>query len=218
MINLKNIEKRYDDNLILNGLSLDIEEGESVLITGENGVGKTTLLRIMALLDFNYNGEYFIKGTDTKKMKADMVSEFRNKFFGFSHQREIFMEDETVRDNIEIPLKISEANRDEKVRKLDFTVQFLELEGILDKQTRFLSGGERKKISIARAIINEPEVLILDEPFSSLSEKLVIKLLGYVEERIENNKSNIIVTHDFDAIKNLNMKKMILENGRLTDC
>lgn len=218
MINLKNIEKRFDNNLILNGLSLDIEEGESILITGENGVGKTTLLRIMALLDFNYNGEYFIKGTDTKKMKADMVSEFRNKFFGFSHQREIFMEDETVRDNIEIPLKISEANRDEKTRKLDFTVQFLELEGILDKQTRFLSGGERKKISIARAIINEPEVLILDEPFSSLSEKLVIKLLGYVEERIENNKSNIIVTHDFDAIKNLNMKKMILENGRLTDC
>lgn len=218
MIKLKNIEKRYDDNLILNGLSLDIEEGESVLITGENGVGKTTLLRIMALLDFNYNGEYFIKGTDTKKMKADMVSEFRNKFFGFSHQREIFMEDETVRANIEIPLKISESNRDEKTRKLDFAVQFLELEGILDKQTRFLSGGERKKISIARAIINEPEVLILDEPFSSLSEKLVIKLLGYVEERIENNKSNIIVTHDFDAIKNLNIKKMILENGRLTDC
>lgn len=218
MINIKNIEKRYDDNLILNGLSLDIEEGESVLITGENGVGKTTLLRIMALLDFNYNGEYFIKGTDTKKMKADMVSEFRNKFFGFSHQREIFMEDETVRANIEIPLKISESNRDEKTRKLDFAVQFLELEGILDKQTRFLSGGERKKISIARAIINEPEVLILDEPFSSLSEKLVIKLLGYVEERIENNKSNIIVTHDFDAIKNLNIKKMILENGRLTDC
>lgn len=218
MINIKNIEKRYDDNLILNGLSLDIEEGESILITGENGVGKTTLLRIMALLDFNYNGEYFIKGTDTKKMKADMVSEFRNKFFGFSHQREIFMEDETVRDNIEIPLKISESNRDEKTRKLDFAVQFLELEDILDKQTRFLSGGERKKISIARAIINEPEVLILDEPFSSLSEKLVIKLLGYVEERIENNKSNIIVTHDFDAIKNLNMKKMILENGRLTDC
>lgn len=218
MINIKNIEKRYDDNLILNGLSLDIEEGESILITGENGVGKTTLLRIMALLDFNYNGEYFIKGTDTKKMKADMVSEFRNKFFGFSHQREIFMEDETVRDNIEIPLKISESNRDEKTRKLDFAVQFLELEDILDKQTRFLSGGERKKISIARAIINEPEVLILDEPFSSLSEKLVIKLLGYVEERIENNKSNIIVTHDFDAIKNLNIKKMILENGRLTDC
>lgn len=218
MINIKNIEKRYDDNLILNGLSLDIEEGESILITGENVVGKTTLLRIMALLDFNYNGEYFIKGTDTKKMKADMVSEFRNKFFGFSHQREIFMEDETVRDNIEIPLKISESNRDEKTRKLDFAVQFLELEGILDKQTRFLSGGERKKISIARAIINEPEVLILDEPFSSLSEKLVIKLLGYVEERIENNKSNIIVTHDFGVIKNLNMKKMILENGRLTDC
>ena len=218
MIKLKNIKKRYDDNLILNGLSLDIEEGESVLITGENGVGKTTLLRIMALLDFNYNGEYFIKGTDTKKMKADMVSEFRNKFFGFSHQREIFMEDETVRANIEIPLKISESNRDEKTRKLDFAVRFLELESILDKQTRFLSGGERKKISIARAIINEPEVLILDEPFSSLSEKLVIKLLGYVEERIENNKSNIIVTHDFDAIKNINIKKMILENGRLTDC
>lgn len=218
MIKLKNIEKRYDDNLILNGLSLDIEEGESVLITGENGVGKTTLLRIMALLDFNYKGQYFINGTDTKKMKADTVSEFRNKFFGFSHQREIFMEDRNVLENIEIPLKISESDKNERKRKLDFVVSLLEIEGILNKKTVFLSGGERKKISIARAIINEPEFLILDEPFSSLSEKLVIKLLGYIEDRIENNKSNIIVTHDFGAIKNLNMKKMILENGRLTDC
>lgn len=218
MINLKNIEKRYEDNLILNGLSLDIEEGESILITGENGVGKTTLLRIMALLDFNYNGEYFIKGTDTKKMKADTVSEFRNKFFGFSHQREIFMEDRNVLENIEIPLKISESDKNERKRKLDFVVSLLEIEGILNKKTVFLSGGERKKISIARAIINEPEFLILDEPFSSLSEKLVIKLLGYIEDRIENNKSNIIVTHEFDLIKNLNINEKILENGRLTDC
>ena len=218
MINIKNIEKRFDDNLILNGLSLEIKEGESVLITGENGVGKTTLLRIMALLDFNYNGEYFINETDTKKLKADTVSEFRNKFFGFSHQREIFMEDRNVLENIEIPLKISESDKNERKRKLDFVVSLLEIEGILNKKTVFLSGGERKKISIARAIINEPEFLILDEPFSSLSEKLVIKLLGYIEDRIENNKSNIIVTHEFDLIKNLNINEKILENGRLTDC
>ena len=218
MINLKNIEKGYDDNLILNGLSLEIKEGVSVLITGENGVGKTTLLRITALLDFNYKGQYFINGTDTKKMKADTVSEFRNKFFGFSHQREIFMEDRNVLENIEIPLKISESDKNERKRKLDFVVSLLEIEGILNKKTVFLSGGERKKISIARAIINEPEFLILDEPFSSLSEKLVIKLLGYIEVRIENNKSNIIVTHEFDLIKNLNINEKILENGRLTDC
>lgn len=150
-----------------------------------------------------------------KKIRDKEISRLRNEFFGFSHQREIFMEDRNVLSNIEVPLSILNINKSKKKKRLDFAIHLLDMEDILYKQTKYLSGGERNKISVARAIINNPPVLILDEPFSSLSEKIIKSLLDYILNRHKTGQTNIIVSHENKYIEYLNFDKYVLEDGVL---
>ncbi len=222
MININNLSKKYNqetkfEQLILDNCSLDVAKGERIVIVGENGVGKTTLLKIIGLLDKNFSGNYLIDNKNIAEMSTNEISRLRNEIFGFIFQEYNLLEDETAYNNIIVPLIYSiKYNGKEKKERINTVAENLEIKDILKRKVRLLSGGERQRVAIARAIINDPEVIILDEPTNALNPRLKTKTISYIENMIENKKSLILVTHDKSLVDELNYTCYELANGQLT--
>lgn len=209
MIVLKNIEKifnsnKYDELIILKDCELNIKKGEKLILIGENGIGKTTFLKILGLLDKNYSGEYIINDRDITKLSNKEISRLRNEFFGFFFQDYNLLESETVYYNVEIPLIYSKKfKRKDKKDRICNVLKSLNIDDLIYKKVNLLSGGEKQKICIARAIINDPEVIILDEPTNSLSELSKENIINCIKQITNNEKSIIIVSHDLEFINSL---------------
>lgn len=224
MIEIKNVLKTYDEtkeykNVVLDNCSLNIDKSERIIITGENGSGKTTLLKIIGLLDKNYTGSYILDSKDVSTMSSSEIARLRNEYFGFVFQDYNLMENENAYDNIIVPLLYSRkiARKDRKNIIYSMAETF-EISHLLEKKVKYLSGGERQRIAIARACINQPELLILDEPTNALSFRLKTKLLDYIEDTIGTEASIIIVTHDLSLIEKPDYTCYVLKNGRLEHC
>ncbi|MCI5997174.1 MAG: ABC transporter ATP-binding protein [Peptoniphilaceae bacterium] len=209
MIKLKNLKKAYNENkqtelVVLDDCNIEIEKGDKIIITGENGVGKTTFLKILGLLDKNYSGEYFINGKDISNLSTTEIARLRNEVFGFFFQEYNLLEDETTFDNIVIPLIYSKKyKRSERKQRIREVCRNLEIENLLRQKVKTLSGGEKQRVAIARAIVNDPDIIILDEPTSALSSKLKLKAINYIKKIIGNEKTLIVVTHDLNIVDNL---------------
>lgn len=209
MISLKNLRKVYNENkknelIVLDECNLDVKKGDKIIITGENGVGKTTFLKILGLLDKNYSGEYFINGKDISNLSTTEIARLRNEVFGFFFQEYNLLEDETTFDNIVIPLIYSKKyKRSERKQRIREVCRNLEIENLLRQKVKTLSGGEKQRVAIARAIVNDPDIIILDEPTSALSSKLKLKAINYIKKIIGNEKTLIVVTHDLNIVDNL---------------
>lgn len=209
MISLKNLRKVYNENkknelIVLDECNLDVKKGDKIIITGENGVGKTTFLKILGLLDKNYSREYFINGKDISNLSTTEIARLRNEVFGFFFQEYNLLEDETTFDNIVIPLIYSKKyKRSERKQRIREVCRNLEIENLLRQKVKTLSGGEKQRVAIARAIVNDPDIIILDEPTSALSSKLKLKAINYIKKIIGNEKTLIVVTHDLNIVDNL---------------
>lgn len=209
MIKLKNLKKAHNENkqtelVVLDDCNIEIEKGDKIIITGENGVGKTTFLKILGLLDKNYSGEYFINGKDISNLSTTEIARLRNEVFGFFFQEYNLLEDETTFDNIVIPLIYSKKyKRSERKQRIREVCRNLEIENLLRQKVKTLSGGEKQRVAIARAIVNDPDIIILDEPTSALSSKLKLKAINYIKKIIGNEKTLIVVTHDLNIVDNL---------------
>ena len=197
MIELKGITKSFGSLQVLKGIDLTIEKGEVVSIVGPSGAGKTTLLQIMGTLDKADTGTLVINGVEVSKLNERKLSEFRNKHIGFVFQFHQLLPEFTALENVMIPAFIAGTSPKEANKR---AMEILELLGLSDRATHKpneLSGGEKQRVAVARALINRPSVIFADEPSGSLDTQNKEELHNlFFELRDKLQQTFVIVTHD----------------------
>jgi len=219
MLSIINISKSFTQRgLVLNNLSLEVEEGESIAVMGPSGSGKTTLLNIIGMLDKPDNGVIKFKGSTIANFSDNESAEYRKKNIGFVFQEHLLLPHLTVSENIFLPLLASEYSRDEYSLKESRLKELMEKTGITDIKDKYpfqISGGEAQRSAVVRALANSPSILLADEPTGSLDSKNA-EILGdlLVEMNREYSVTILLATHSADLAKK--MKKVFkLEDGKL---
>ena len=202
MIDIKGITKSFGSLQVLKGIDLHINKGEIVSIVGPSGAGKTTLLQIIGTLDKPDSGTVTIDGTDTGSLSAGKLSNFRNHNIGFVFQFHQLLPEFTALENIMIPGLIAHRKSSElKERALEL-LKFMGLEGRAGHKPNELSGGEKQRVAVARALINNPAVILADEPSGSLDTKNKMELHQlFFDLRDKLGQTFVIVTHDEELAK-----------------
>ncbi len=197
MVKVTNIKKSFGNLQVLKGVNLEVKQGEIVSIVGASGAGKTTLLQIIGTLDKANAGEVIINSTQTSSLNGKELSVFRNKEIGFIFQFHQLLPEFTALENVMIPALIGKANTKEAEKKAKELLSFLQLENRLTHKPSELSGGEKQRVAVARALINKPSVILADEPSGSLDTQNKEELHRlFFELRDKLNQTIIIVTHD----------------------
>lgn len=197
MIELENITRSFGSLQVLKGISLKVEKGEIVSITGPSGAGKTTLLQIMGSLDKPDSGRVLYNGQDITLMGEKELSAFRNKHIGFVFQFHQLLPEFTALENITIPMLIGGSNMRQATARAKELLKLLGLADRADHKPSELSGGEKQRIAVARALANQPDVILADEPSGSLDTKNkeeLHKLFFNLRDKI--GQTFVIVTHD----------------------
>ena len=215
MIELSNIWKSYGANEILRGVNLTVKEGEFISIRGKSGVGKTTLLKIVGLLEPPDKGEVRLFGRSVNGLNDNEKSELRLHQIGFVFQFFNLIPSLTVLENIELPLALAGMNKQERRRRARELLEYFDLTSLAERFPETLSGGERQRIAIIRALANNPKIILADEPTSSLDDEnsqLLIKLLA----EINREKKVTIILTTTDLYEKLpTTKDYTLKDGRL---
>lgn len=188
---------------ILKGFSMQVEAGEKLAIVGESGVGKSSLLNILGLLDRDYRGEYYLFGEKTNGLDEKVLAKWRNQRIGFVLQESAMIHSLTVEKNIQLPFLYMESkDRNSLLENFTQIVKEIGIESILQKKPLDCSGGERARAVFARGILMKPEVLLADEPISSLDTENKERIIHSLFEMNRKFGTTIItVTHDLDMAK-----------------
>ncbi len=197
MIELDNITRSFGSLQVLKGISLNIDRGEVVSITGPSGAGKTTLLQIMGSLDKPDGGKVLYDGQDITRMSEKEISAFRNRHIGFVFQFHQLLPEFTALENITIPMLIAGQGMRQANARAKELLQLLGLADRADHKPSELSGGEKQRIAVARALANQPDVILADEPSGSLDTKNKEELHKlFFSLRDQLGQTFVIVTHD----------------------
>lgn len=201
---MKDIRKIYQSGKVeteaLKGISLNVEEGEFVMLTGKSGCGKTTLLSILGGMEQASSGEYCFEGTEVSGMKADRMAAFRNKSLGFVFQAYHLIDSLRTIDNVELPLGYAGVKKSERKKRALEALRRVGLEERVRHYPSQLSGGQQQRVAIARAIVNHPRVLLADEPTGNLDARNRQELMKLLSELHESGMTIIMVTHDQDLL------------------
>ncbi|RXZ80686.1 ABC transporter ATP-binding protein [Paenibacillaceae bacterium] len=218
MLKVNQISKIYGSKLTyhaLAGIDLTVEEGEFVGIMGPSGSGKTTLLNLIATIDSPTTGEITIGGQNPHKLKKNALAKFRRRELGFVFQDFNLLQTLTVAENIVLPLTLDGTNLKTMKTKLTEIAGKLGIEGILDKRTYEISGGQAQRAAIARSIIHRPKLLLADEPTGNLDSKAAKDVMTTLESLNRNDRATmLLVTHDAVAASYCN-RVVFIKDGKL---
>lgn len=197
MITASQIYKSFANLKVLKGIDLHIKEAEVVSIVGASGAGKSTLLQIIGTLESMDNGSVTINGIEIDKLKEKQLAEFRNRQIGFVFQAHHLLPEFTALENICIPAFIAKTSVAEAEKRAFELLDFLDLKSRADHKPNELSGGEQQRIAVARALINNPAVVLADEPSGNLDSEASISLHQlFFKLREEFRQTFVIVTHN----------------------
>lgn len=200
MIAVKDLKKDYEEEgavtSALRGLTFNIEKGEFVSIIGPSGSGKSTLLQILSFLDRPTGGLYTFFGKSIDDMTDVELAQVRNKDMGFVFQAFNLLSRLTVFDNVEIPLLYSNVSPNERIRRIKKAVESVGLLEKLHTETGRLSGGQKQRIAIARALVNEPNVIFADEPTGNLDSVSGAQVMGILDDLNSHGHTIVLVTHE----------------------
>ena len=215
MIEIQGITKSFGDLQVLKGIDLIIYKGEVVSVVGPSGAGKTTLLQIMGTLDKADSGSVVINGIEVGRLKEKELAAFRNKQIGFVFQFHQLLPEFTALENVMIPALIGGMSSDKAMKKAKETLAFLGLADRASHKPAELSGGEKQRVAVARALINDPAVIFADEPSGSLDSKNKEELHQlFFDLRKKLGQTFVIVTHD-ESLAQLTDRTIHMMDGRI---
>lgn len=217
MIEIENINKSYGSLQVLRDVCVDIHQGEVVSIVGPSGAGKTTLLQIIGTLDRPDSGSIIFNGTDVLKLKGRELAHFRNRNIGFVFQFHQLLPEFTALENVAMPALLGGTKQSEAYKRAGELLEYMGLSERINHKPAQLSGGESQRVAVARALINNPSVILADEPSGSLDSQNKRELHDlFFRLRSEMNQTFVIVTHDEQlaqqADRVLHMRDGAIEN------
>ena len=209
------LHKKFNDLNVLNGIDISIAEREIVSIVGKSGAGKTTLLQILGTLEKPSSGKVLYDEKNVFDLNENELADFRNKNVGFVFQFHHLLPEFTALENVCIPAFISKISQKIAVEKAEYLLNQMGIADRVDHKPSELSGGEQQRVSVARALINDPKVILADEPSGNLDSKSAEKLHELFFKLKElNNQTFVIVTHN-NKLADLADKKIIINDGNI---
>jgi cell division transport system ATP-binding protein len=215
MIKFENVCKRYPETGdVLRNISFHLHPGEISFLTGHSGAGKSTILRLIGLMDRVTRGQIVLDGENLSSVKDRQIPYIRRKM-GFIYQDYKLLHDRTVFDNVALPLVIAGYGHQEVSRRVRAA---LDKVGLLGKEKKFplaLSGGEQQRVGIARAVVNKPPMIIADEPTGNLDPELSAEIMTLFEQFQQVGVTILIASHDISLIERMNHRVLRLDHGEL---
>jgi len=222
VVQLENIHKVYDSGEVkvhaVRGVSIEIQKGEFVALMGASGSGKSTLMNLLGCLDRPTEGRYLLDGTDVSRLDRNELADIRNKKLGFVFQGFNLLARTTALENVELPMFYGQRRVSAQEMK-ERAMHCLDIVGLANRADHFpsqLSGGQQQRAAIARGLVNQPQVLLADEPTGNLDSKTSIEVMGVFQKLNEEGITILMVTHELD-VAHYCKRNLILRDGQLVN-
>lgn len=215
MLVARNVTKNYSNLQVLKGVDVSVSKGEIVTIVGSSGAGKSTLLHILGTLDSATGGEVWINEVSTSTLHGEKLADFRNRHIGFIFQFHHLLPEFSALENVSIPGYIAGSRKNAVKERAVFLLETLGLKDRLDHRPKELSGGEQQRVAVARALINNPDVIMADEPTGNLDSQNARELHQlFLQLRDQFNQTFVIVTHN-EELATLSDRQLVMKDGKM---